>query len=51
MLTEISEFSSCDGHDDGVFYACESQSSCAFFSFRKAFSISVKGGTSSFRFK
>lgn len=43
MLTDISEVSFCDGHDDGVFYAYESQSSCAFFSFRKAYCISVKG--------
>ena len=43
MLTDISEVSFCDGHDDGVSYACESQSSCAFFSFRKAYCISVKG--------
>ncbi len=45
MLTDISEVSSCDGHDDGASYACESQSSCAFFSFRKAYCISVKGET------
>jgi hypothetical protein len=43
MLTDISEVSFCDGHDDGVSYACGSQSSCAFFSFRKAYCISVKG--------
>ena len=43
MLTDISEVSFCDGHDDGASYACESQSSCAFFSFRKAYCISVKG--------
>ena len=43
MLTDISEVSFCDGHDDGASYACESQSSCAFFSFRKACCISVKG--------
>lgn len=37
MLTDISEVSFSDGHDDGAFYACGSQSSCAFFSFRKAY--------------
>gem|GEM_PF-3692418 len=36
MLTDISEVSFYGGHDDGASYACESQSSCAFFSFRKA---------------
>ena len=43
MLTDISEVSFCDGHDGGASYACESQSSCAFFSFRKACCFSVKG--------
>jgi hypothetical protein len=40
---KTSGFSSSDGHDDDASYACESQSSYAFFSFRKACAYLQKG--------
>ena len=42
-LANTSEFSSSDDHDDDVFYVCGSQSSYAFFSFRKAYPYLQKG--------